>query len=284
MASLAALATLIEASVNKPGNASRFRDIKGVRFVDLSASAVLTIPYYSMACVNGYYGEGRVYEGLLSAIRDSKAFGYHYSTFGTALLLFPLLYESPNSRNSRELVERATQLVLTLGREEAELVKLSLSELGLSYLGRLESAFDYREFKGSLYELMRFSAEIDEVARELVSGYKLVLEAYSVIKEEGILKAFLRVLCEQPDTLILRKAGSKVALTVSQLACEAYEGKRSVDELDRFLLEKDLNPGSTADVIAAAAFLKLYDEWWALHPDYSGYLRKGCGRLPGKGD
>ena len=284
MASLASLATVTEASVTKPGNASRYRDIKSVSFDDLVVSAILTTPFYSRACEWGYYGEGKVYQGLLEAVREVKALSRNYAVFGTALLLFPLLYESANARSSRELTARATQLVMTLGTDEAEFVKLSLSELGLSYLGRLDSGLDFREFRGSLYDMMRFSSDVDEVARELVSGYRISLKAYETIKKEGIVRAFLKVLCEQPDTLILRKSGSKAALTVSQKACDAYDGKLSVEELDSYLVENGLNPGSTADIIATALFLKSYDEWWAIHPDYSGYLRKGCGRVTRKSD
>ena len=284
IASLAILATVTEASVTKPGNASRYRDIKSVSFDDLVASAILTAPFYSRACEWGYYGEGKVYQGLLEAVREVKALSRNYAIFGTALLLFPLLYESANARSSRELTARATQLVMTLGSDEAEFVKLSLSELGLSYLGRLDSNFDFREFRGSLYDMMRFSSDVDEVARELVSGYRLSLKAYGTIKKEGVVRAFLKVLCEQPDTLILRKSGSKAALTVSQKACDAYNGVIGFEEFDSYLVQNGLNPGSTADIIATALFLKSYDDWWALHPDYSGYLRKGCGRVTRKSD
>ena len=284
VASLASLATITEASVTKPGNASRFRDVKSVSFNDLTASATLTVPYYARACEWGYYGEGKVYQGLLEAIREVKALSRNYAIFGTALLLFPLLYESANARSSRELTARATQLVMTLGTDEAEFLRLSLSELGLSYLGRLDSTLDFREFRGSFYDLMRYSSDIDEVARELVSGYRLSQKAYEAVKKEGVVRAFLKLLCEQPDTLILRKSGSKAALTVSQKACDAYYGKLSVEELDSYLVQNGLNPGSTADVIATAIFLKSYDDWWALHPDYSGYLRKGCGRVTRESD
>jgi len=62
-----------------------------------------------------------------------------------------------------------------------------------------------------------------------------------------------------PDSLISAKFGQERSLQVSQLAAEALLDP-SLDkarQMDRYLLEEDMNPGSTADLIAASLFISL---------------------------
>lgn len=279
VASLASTATLIETSESKPGNASRFRDIGSVTYLDLVTSAALSTAYYAKACVYGYLGRKGVYKPMYESIQEVTKLGYSYSILGTAILLYPLLYESPNASSSDELVKRASQLVRALDEEEADWFLKAISLAPPSYLGTLEVGKDYRSYKGSLSELLLDSSNHDEIVSDLVGGYRLTLRALGLLREVGLVGAFLQLLCERPDGLIVRKHGSRTALLVSEMACSALKGEITVEELDSHLISNGLNPGSTADIIAVASFLDLYDRWWSLHPDYKGYLRKGCSRV-----
>jgi triphosphoribosyl-dephospho-CoA synthase len=81
----------------------------------------------------------------------------------------------------------------------------------------------------------------------------------------AIVHTFLKVLSEHPDTFIARKVGAEKAREISLDAkkilelggVETSEGRKSILELDRKLRVSGnlLNPGTTADITAAALAL-----------------------------
>ena len=78
----------------------------------------------------------------------------------------------------------------------------------------------------------------------------------------AIIDTFMKVLAERPDTFISRRIGAAPALAVSAYARQALllggadtpEGKESILLFDKRLRDSgnDYNPGTTADIIAAA--------------------------------
>ncbi len=129
--------------------------------------------------------------------------------------------------------------------------------------------------KVSLFEVFRIAEKYDNVCSEWVNNYPITLDlAYPCLNEQlknggdltaSTIQAFLQVLSEHPDTFIARKAGMEKAKEVSSQAkevlelggLETIEGRRSLDEFDRRLRAQSnlLNPGTTADIIAAALSL-----------------------------
>jgi triphosphoribosyl-dephospho-CoA synthase len=120
-------------------------------------------------------------------------------------------------------------------------------------------------------ELMEASAERDLVAEELSSGLPIVFKCglpyYEAHIKEGstasapdmraaILRTYLYLLSKYPDTFIAKKQGMKKALEVSDKAKEALQGKLPVAQFDAWLRSSDnsLNPGTTADLVAAVLF------------------------------
>jgi triphosphoribosyl-dephospho-CoA synthase len=80
----------------------------------------------------------------------------------------------------------------------------------------------------------------------------------------SVIETFLLVLSEYPDTLIARKAGMDKAREVSLRArqvlssgSDTAEGRKELLEFDNWLRASSnlLNPGTTADVMAAALSL-----------------------------
>jgi triphosphoribosyl-dephospho-CoA synthase len=124
---------------------------------------------------------------------------------------------------------------------------------------------------------MALGAADDSVAREYATDYdvtfRLTAPALHEARERGlgwpeaILEAYLRVLADVPDTLIARKQGRGAARAVSLRAAEALaEGPPGSPARDRAVLALDellrregnrLNPGTTADLIAAGLFVAL---------------------------
>jgi len=127
----------------------------------------------------------------------------------------------------------------------------------------------------SLYQVFKIACKYDNVCSEWVNNYPITFDvAYPFLMKQlretrdlnlTITHTFLKVLAQYPDTFIARKVGIEKAQEVSSMAkkvlelggLETSEGKEDLREFDRTLRKSDslLNPGTTADVIAAALAL-----------------------------
>jgi triphosphoribosyl-dephospho-CoA synthase len=121
----------------------------------------------------------------------------------------------------------------------------------------------------------------DMICREWVTGFSTVFETgYSTLKKritEGAsinnatIDTFLKILSENPDSLIMRKMGEKAAKHVSEAArriieaggSESKEGNKMLWSLDEELKKENgkLNPGTTADLTAASLFVLVLSGW-----------------------
>ena len=117
-----------------------------------------------------------------------------------------------------------------------------------------------------LLAAMRLAAPRDAIARlwadgydSLVSGLVADLEASlgrGLALDDAIVHAFLAQLAREPDSLIARKHGLPVAVEVSRRASAALAQPQTIPEFDLFLRSpRRLNPGTTADLTAAALYI-----------------------------
>lgn len=129
----------------------------------------------------------------------------------------------------------------------------------------------------SLYQIFQIASKYDAVCSEWVKNYPITFGvAYPYLMEKiretedlnvAIIHTFLKVLAEYPDTFIARKTGIEKAREVSSMAkgvlrlggLETSSGRKSLREFDRDLRRSSnlLNPGTTADIIAAALALSV---------------------------
>jgi triphosphoribosyl-dephospho-CoA synthase len=129
--------------------------------------------------------------------------------------------------------------------------------------------------KISLYQVFKIASAYDMVCSEWVNNYPVTFDfAYPALirslKEDrdlntAIIHTFLEVLAKHPDTFITRKVGLKKAREVSAVAAEVLKngglktavGRERLREFDAMLRRENnlLNPGTTADIIAAALAL-----------------------------
>jgi len=127
----------------------------------------------------------------------------------------------------------------------------------------------------TLYKVFQIAASYDMVCSEWVNNYPVTFDfahpsLMRWLKEDGninnaIIHAFLEVLAAYPDTFIARKVGMQKARQVSAMAEEVLKNgglKTPVgrDKLRLFdavlrLDGNNLNPGTTADIIATAIAL-----------------------------
>jgi triphosphoribosyl-dephospho-CoA synthase len=127
----------------------------------------------------------------------------------------------------------------------------------------------------TLLEVFKIAQQYDRICSEWVNNYHITFSlAYPHLSERvengeelriAVLHTFLKVLTEYPDTFIARKAGLQKAQEVSGRAGVVLElgglktvaGRRSLSRFDQDLREASnlLNPGTTADIVAAGLSL-----------------------------
>lgn len=127
----------------------------------------------------------------------------------------------------------------------------------------------------TLYQVFKIASSYDSVCSEWVYDYPITFDvAYPFLMRQiketknlniAIIHTFLKVLAAYPDSFIARKVGLEQAQEVSTMAKEVLElgglstskGKESLDKFDLNLRRSGnhFNPGTTADIIAAALAL-----------------------------
>lgn len=285
-----ASSSLEEALVNKPGNASRKKDIRSVTYISIQESSIYLSLVYKKACMMGYLGIDRPIFSLLDPVKFNSILGRDFALFGTAMTLLPVSFASIQVSNIEELMGKLKSLMFLLDEKEGEAFILSLRSMNPSYKGRLMGEMDIELIKGkSLHEILLYSSRFDEVARNMVYGYYLTYLGYRTIKEQrcgsfelNVRRAFFKVLSSQPDTLIMKKYGAPISIRISMMASNMSEcpSCKEIEEMDRYMTENGFNPGSTADIIASSiAFYHL--ERWFKDKALNGVqlpLPKGCDR------
>jgi triphosphoribosyl-dephospho-CoA synthase len=137
------------------------------------------------------------------------------------------------------------------------------------------SSFDteLRDANAQFRDVFAASSETDWISQEWMSVFRITfLESFPRLRtlvpalgiNDAIVQLFLELLATRPDSLILRKSGQDaVEVTTKARACvdaggmQTREGREMIEQLDAELVERKLNPGTTADLIAAAVFLLL---------------------------
>jgi triphosphoribosyl-dephospho-CoA synthase len=268
IATAATLACIWEATAAKPGNVYRSADFEDVTYADFLISAVVLGPKIAFAPTHG------VGYAILESIHAIHASVGTNTYLGTVLLLAPL-----GAVPADASLEVGLPKVLSgLTTDDTRLVYEAIRLAQPGGLGKVAEADVYEAVPNiTLVEAMRLAAVRDSVARQFINNFEQVFWAASRIREYGqplsksIVRTFLELLAECPDTLVVRKCGAKVAREVS-----AYAGKvlaYTDEDFDAAAADFDFwlradghrrNPGTSADIIAAALFVLLRDgklEW-----------------------
>jgi triphosphoribosyl-dephospho-CoA synthase len=127
----------------------------------------------------------------------------------------------------------------------------------------------------SLYQVFKTASKYDRICSEWVNNYPITFDvAYPFLMKQiretrdlnvATIHTFLKILAEYPDTFIARKVGVGKAQEVSLKAEEVIklggfrtlQGRESLRGFDQMLRKSSnlLNPGTTADIIAATLAL-----------------------------
>jgi triphosphoribosyl-dephospho-CoA synthase len=264
IATAATLACIWEATAAKPGNVYRGADFEDVTYADFLTSAPVLGPRIALAPTHG------VGHAILESIHAIHAAVGTNTYLGTVLLIAPLAAVPPDI----PLKVGLPNVLTGLTSDDTRLVYEAIRVAQPGGLGKVDEADVHDATPNiTLVEAMRLAAERDLVARQYTNNFEQVFWAAARIREQGqplsasIVRTFLELLAEYPDTLVARKCGSDMAKEVSTYAAQvlAYSGEdyaAAVADFD-FWLRADghrRNPGTSADIIAAALFVLLRDD------------------------
>jgi triphosphoribosyl-dephospho-CoA synthase len=271
----AQLACLLEVSGPKPGNVSPGRHFGDARFEDFLASAAAVGPPLAGAGTCGIGATVRL------AVESTARWTRSNTNLGIVLLLAPIaraaLHDS--SIGLRDGVRRVLDATTVA---DARDVYEAIRRAAPGGLGRVDAQDVADEPTMTLVEVMRLAADRDGIAREYVTAFEMTFETGApalgrarrdgLTWDDAIVETFLTLLACRPDTHVARRGGAALAADVSQRARTALAaggvrsaaGRRAIDDMDFALRDArhTANPGTTADLTAAAIFVVLLDGGW----------------------
>lgn len=264
----AQLALLLEVSgTPKPGNVDRCREYPDLRFEHFLAGAVGAVPGFERAVKSESVGEA-----FERAIAGMSAQNGGNTQFGAILLLTPLVVAAGRgdlSRDGARSVAAETTVSDAVGFYRAfEYVSVAVDDPpdGMDDLDvrRGESVEPVlRERQLTLADVMDRSAESDGIAREWASGFPRTFETAAKLASgtgpvtERASDVYLDLLAEEIDTFVVTQHDRETAREVQTLAKEVLDGEEDREAFARDLVDRGINPGTTADIVAGGLFVAL---------------------------
>ena len=259
----AALACVWEATAAKPGNVHRGADFEDMGYIDFMTTAAVIGPVIDRCSELGLGGTV-----LAGVVATQKAVGTN-TNLGTLLLLAPLALAEADAAQAATLVRKATE-------QDVNDVYQAIRLARPGGLGKVEQGDVGQPPELSLYEAMHLAAERDQIAKQYVTEFADVFAAADYIEShldggcalnDAIVLGHLLLLSRHGDSLVARKLGQRLSADLASQAASALalHGRdaesyyRAVADLD-FWLRADghrRNPGTTADLVAAALFVLL---------------------------
>jgi triphosphoribosyl-dephospho-CoA synthase len=285
----AQLACLLEVTAPKPGNVSPGASFADTRYLDFLASA---------AAIGRSLGSASrpLGEVVLMAVRDTRRWVDANTNLGIILLFAPLaraatLCRSANGTGSIELGDLRRSLSAVLAESTVDDARAAYEAIRLAAPGGLGTV-DSQDVSGeptmTLTDAMRLAADRDGIASEYATDFRATFElgvvALRAARRAGldwndaVLETYLTLLAAYPDSHIARRAGHVRAGEVSRAARAVLDaggvrsdaGRNAIERLGTELYdERNLsNPGTTADITAAAIFVTLLTGGW--RPSHGG--------------
>ncbi len=264
----AQLALLLEVSgTPKPGNVDRHREYDDLRFEHFMAGAVGSLPGIRQA-VDGP-SIGVAFE---RAVAGMSAQSGGNTQFGALLMIIPLVRAAATDRLTPDgvaaIINETTVEDACAFYRAFEHVDVAVEEPpdGMDALDvrRGGDAVEaVRTQNVTLSDIMELSADRDGVAAEWTTGFERSFTAAGwLLADRGPIyerasRAFLRLLASEPDTFIVTRNSEAVAVEATRRAQAVLDGAEDPNELGDEFVARDINPGTTADITAAALFIAL---------------------------
>lgn len=271
LAILVQMACILEACAPKPGNVNLFHNFSDTSLEDYLVSALAIGPAFENA------GQASIGRTILDATISTRRWVQNNTNLGMILLLAPLAKAAAGTRDMEGVRFNLTGILNGLTVEDARLAYEAIRLVQPGGLGKVSHA-DVSDTPGiTLLQAMTLAQDRDSIAQEYATDFSITFGTGLPAMQDALLKggnlrdaavqAFLTILSKSPDTLITRKKGIEAARKASRLAAGVLarggvftrDGQAALAEMDRELRDKEhrLNPGTTADLTAAAIFLVL---------------------------
>jgi len=264
----AQLALLLEVSgTPKPGNVDRHREYDGLRFEHFLSGAVCARDGLRLAA-----GGANVGESFRRAVAGMSQQSGGNTQFGALLALTPLVRASAahdlDSSGTQTIVSETTVDDAVGFYKAFEYVDVAVSEppdgmgpLDVRRGADAESAL--RERGLTLADVMERSRERDGIAAEWVEGYPRTFETAKRIEDgsgpvpDRAATAYLDLLAEEIDTFVVTQHDHETAAEVRRRAAAVRDGEEDVEAFAEELVAREINPGTTADIVAGGLFVAL---------------------------
>lgn len=258
----------MEATARKPGNVHPAAAFDDLCYDDFVRAARAIAEPLAAALVAGV---GRT---VLDSVQATRAATGTNVNLGIVLLLAPLTAVPINvslESGIGKILDRTTI-------EDAGHVYRAIRLAQPGGMGQVSSQDIGERPTVTLRDAMRLASDRDRIAEQYANGFKLVFEAASQLTEfagrsndweDATISLHVWILSNWPDTLIARKCGWDIAREASERAAKLFSlsGQGSplipdqLREFDKWLRADGhrRNPGTTADLVAAALFVALRD-------------------------
>ncbi len=274
-------ACILEATAPKAGNVYPGRCFADLSYGDFIAAAEITSQCFNQNSTG-------ISERMLNSVNEVRALQGTNVNLGIVLLLGPLVAAD-------EAIHQLLTPTDASAQEDSQIASLtdwndpiskSLEQFDQLDGARIDRAIELASAGGlgtsdeldvnqphqaiDICEAMNLAKDRDQIAKQYSSEFReLIMEIAPIVYDSisttgdvlrGICHAQLQLLAKSPDTLIARKTGMQVAREVQHRAKSVDpQDTTQVDSLDQYLRSDghQLNPGTTADLLAAALYLLL---------------------------
>jgi triphosphoribosyl-dephospho-CoA synthase len=264
----AQLALLLEVSgTPKPGNVDRHREYEDLRFEHFVTGAVCARDGLRLAA-----GGAEVGESFRRAVAGMSQQSGGNTQFGALLVVTPLVRASAahelTPEGTRSIVAETTVEDAEKFYKAFEYVDVAVDDPpeGMEPLDvrrGADAVATIRERAITLEDVMERSADRDGVAAEWVDGFPRTFGAAETILDgtgpvtDRAAEAYLDLLAAEPDTFVVTKHDRETAEEVRRRAVAVRDGEEDVEAFADELVERSINPGTTADIVAGALFVAL---------------------------
>ncbi len=266
-------ACILEATAPKAGNVFPGQSFDNLGYRDFVEAAEITA-----GCLDGDHSK-RISERMLLAVSETSNRCGSNVNLGIVLLLGPL-FEAALQLQSEGVVQRSVEawkraierVLETLDSTDGKNVFQAIALASAGGLGRVDEMDIHEQTEEvDLIHAMKLAADRDRIALQFADGFTdLLVNVLPVVESSiedagdiltGVCSAHLKLLANAPDSLIARKNDDETAARVMRMASQVDPGNRAeVSEFHAALSPHEhhpLNPGTTADLMAASLFVLL---------------------------
>ncbi|MDD3984988.1 MAG: triphosphoribosyl-dephospho-CoA synthase [Methanobacterium sp.] len=294
IAKTAQIASVLEVSgYPKPGNVHRNRDFPDMIFEDFLISGIVIGDTIKKAAKRGnkYYNKDsldKIELGKLikEAVVETDKWIANNTNLGIIMLLTPLAAAAGMSSNMDDLRNNVDNIMKNTTSYDAVNLYAAINIADAGGMGEREdldvgsnnAKNELIDKNINMFDVLDLSSQWDMLAYELTRTMPITFDiGYPTYKEVKIshglnnatVQTFLTILSIYSDTLISRKYGREIAEKVSEdaniIVAEGGiltdKGKDLLYKFELDLVEKKLNPGTTADLTASSVMVALLDEY-----------------------